>query len=127
MPDVISDALEELGNELESETGVREGVIEWPGNHLSETSNERLHKWERFGPVSGVCVKTVDVTRTAEIEQAAGIVSSVTSSIECRYLAGVTPAMRLIYEGHTYYIGAVIDLGNRGQRLMLYCGESLRG
>lgn len=49
--------------------------------------------------------------------------SEVTTRVRLRYLAGVTPEMRLSFAGRLYDIEAVIDPDERHRALVLLCVE----
>lgn len=49
--------------------------------------------------------------------------SEVTHRIPMRYRAGVTPAMRVLFEGRIFRIDSVIDIEERHTEMQLMCQE----
>ena len=49
--------------------------------------------------------------------------AEVTTKIKLRYIAGLTPKMRVIFGAHTYDIAHIVDLQGRTRDLELLCTE----
>lgn len=48
-----------------------------------------------------------------------------TARVRLRYRAGVTPKMRLLYDGRVFEIQSVMNVGEDGVELELMCAEAL--
>jgi SPP1 family predicted phage head-tail adaptor len=70
--------------------------------------------WVKYGPLS-----------SRPREQVAGNVleSLVNVMVQCRFIEGVTPAMRIKFDQHVLNIKTVIDLDGRRQYLEMWCVE----
>ena len=70
--------------------------------------------WADIQPLSG-----------REMIAAQAVQSEITSKVIMRYIPGVLPSMRVVFEGRYYDIQSVIDWGMRHQELNLMCSEGL--
>lgn len=76
---------------------------------------------------------TTEITTQAEFEPLNGrelvaaqaVQSEVTHTVTIRYRAGITPAMRIKYDGRLFNIHAVLDEAERHRMLTLLCSEGL--
>ena len=65
----------------------------------------------------------VEPLRGREYLEAKQMQADVSTRIRMRYRSGVTPEMRVLYDGRTYEIESVIDVLERGRELNLMCRE----
>lgn len=61
-----------------------------------------------------------------ELEAARGMQSEATHRVRLRYLAGVTPKLRVNFGGRLMDIEDVVDVGERHRELVLRCIEGRR-
>lgn len=88
----------------------------------TESINEKgetVPTWETFATVWAA----VEPLRGREYFQSNAIQSELTTRIRIRYLAGVNPHMRVLYNGRTFHIQAVIDVDERHREMQLMCIE----
>ncbi len=69
-------------------------------------------RWAAIEPLSG-----------RELFAAQQLANTVSIRVRLRYLAGVTPAMRVLYGTRTFSIQAVINVEERNEELQLLCEE----
>lgn len=75
--------------------------------------------WSTFGTVYGH-----EIVKKAGAATLADQISSVfASKWETRFLAGITPKMRLIAGSRTFEIEAALDPSGKGERLEILCTE----
>lgn len=65
----------------------------------------------------------VEPLRGREYLQTLETHSELTARIRIRYLAGITPNMRVLYNNRIFNIVAVIDVDERHRELQLMCSE----
>ena len=75
--------------------------------------------WQTFKDVRAA----VEPLRGREFWAAREQQARVTTRMRIRYLAGVTPKMRVLFESRTYLIVAVIDPNEAHQEMQLMCEE----
>lgn len=68
-----------------------------------------------------------DETDPAADVYAGGVVDSTTTRFICRYVPGVTSAMRVVHDGTTYAIMGVRNVQHRNRRTELLCREARDG
>jgi SPP1 family predicted phage head-tail adaptor len=71
--------------------------------------------WARVSPVSG-----------KEFFASAQVNAEVTTKITMRYIKGITPKMRVVFDGRSFDIVSVLDFEERGIELNLMCRESVQ-
>ncbi len=79
---------------------------------VQETWNAFATVWASVEPLNG-----------REYFQAQQETATVTTRIRIRYLAGVTPKMRVNYDNRIFDIESVIDVNERHRELVLMCKE----
>ena len=77
-----------------------------------ETWNDILSTWANINPISG-----------KEYYSAETINSDLTHKIRLRYRRGITPDMRILYNGRIFYIVSVINEYEKNTMLQLMCRE----
>ena len=80
----------------------------------SMTWTDYLPVWAYIEPMTG-----------RELIAAQAQQSEVTHQVVIRYRAGITAAMRLVYEGRIFDILSVVDTDTQHRRLVLQCAEGL--
>jgi SPP1 family predicted phage head-tail adaptor len=71
--------------------------------------------WARVSPVSG-----------KEFFASAQVNAEVTTKITMRYIKGITPKMRVVFDSRSFDIVSVLDFEERGIELNLMCRESVQ-
>jgi SPP1 family predicted phage head-tail adaptor len=66
---------------------------------------------------------SVEPINGREYFSAAQVEANVSTNIHMRYLAGVTPDMRIIFQNRVYEIISVINVGERNRWLECKCNE----
>ena len=66
---------------------------------------------------------SVDFTPVSEVWASAQRSGRVSAVFRLRYLAGVTPAMRLVHDGRVYNILSVVDQEGRGAEIVITANE----
>ena len=77
-----------------------------------EEWNDIVTTWASINPISG-----------REYYQAETINSDLTHKVRLRYRKGITPDMRVLYNGRIFYIVSVINEFERNSTLQLMCRE----
>lgn len=93
-------------------------IIERP-SETQGTTGEMVPSWSSFATVWG----SVEPLRGREFWSAKEMQAQIDTRIRIRYLAGVTPKMRVLYGERVYLIYAVIDPEYRHQELQLMSQE----
>ena len=65
-------------------------------------------------------------TTGREYEEAQKLRAETTYMVQTRYLPGITPDMRILYDGKTLYIESVLDVDERHKQLTIVCYEKVR-
>jgi SPP1 family predicted phage head-tail adaptor len=89
-----------------------------------ETQNEYGEASVSWNLVATVWA-AVEPLRGREYLQADQVQAAVDTRIRMRYLDGVVPKMRVVWDGHTYDIESVINPATRGRELELMARELL--
>lgn len=79
-----------------------------------QTWTEVLSCWAEISPLTG-----------RELIAAQAQVSEVTHEVTIRYRAGITPRMRIVYQGRVFNILFVNDLDTQHRKLVMQCSEGL--
>lgn len=80
----------------------------------SVTWSDRLSCWAKIEPLSG-----------RELELGQAVASEVSHRVTVLYRAGITSAMRVLYQGRYFDIHGVLDVETAHVVLELLCGEGL--
>lgn len=89
---------------------------------FTQTQNEYgeiVEGWTTFATVWAA----VEPLRGREFWDAQQLNAEVTARIRLRYLSGVGPTMRVVYDGRTFEVDSVIDVDERHRELQLMCKE----
>ena len=95
-------------------------VIEQP-TETQDGHGQAVPSWSTFATVWGA----LDPLNGREIFAAAQVQAEITARARIRYLAGVTPKMRITFESKIYAITAVIDRDLRHRELELLLAEGV--
>lgn len=98
---------------------LRHKLIIQQATETQGTTGELAVSWGIFATVWGA----VEPLRGREFFAAQELQAEVTTRIRMRYLAGVTPKMRVLYGETIFLINAVIDPEMRHRELQLMCVE----
>lgn len=91
-------------------------VIEAP-TYEQDSSGEQVPSWDDYAAVAAAA----EPTRGREFFAAAGIHAEAPMLFVIRYLNGVTPLMRVVYDGDTWEIKSVVDWREQHREMHLYC------
>lgn len=86
-----------------------------------DSSMQRVETWSTFA----TCWAEIRPLQGRELQTAQAVAAETTHELSLRYRAGVTPAMRVAYQGRIFDITAVMDPDTRHRRLTLLCSEGL--
>jgi len=88
---------------------------------VRDTYGEEDVTWTDVATVWG----SVEPLQGREFIEAKQTQAEITTRIRIRYRSGISPEMRAVWDGHTYDLEAVIDVGGRKRELHLMCTEVL--
>ena len=100
---------------------LRERIIIESSSEAIDSVGFPVLTWSTFATVWG----NVLANNGKEFIEAREVHSSLSRIISIRYLASVTPQMRVNHGGVYYNILATFDPDSRGRQLKLYCDEQL--
>jgi SPP1 family predicted phage head-tail adaptor len=86
-----------------------------------DSFKQEVVTWTTFA----TCWAEIDPMSGRELMAAGAQQFEMTHEITIRYRAGVTPAMRVLYQGRIFNIVAVIDNDTQHRKLTLVCQEGL--
>lgn len=95
------------------------------------TIQQRATTPDTFGQQSGIwtdvasCWAGIEQLMGRELEMAQAINAETTHRITLRYRAGITPAMRVLYQARVLNVLSVIDPDTAHVSLQLMCSEGL--
>jgi SPP1 family predicted phage head-tail adaptor len=98
---------------------MRRQIVIQQSNATQNTSGDPIPAWETFATVRAAIVPL----QGRELLAAQQIVASVSHRLDMRYVVGVTPAMRVTYDGRYFDIQAAIDPTELKREMQLFCLE----
>lgn len=84
---------------------------------------EATQAWETFASVRA----SVEPLQGREYFASQQVQAEVTTRFRIRYLAGLKPTMRVVFEGRNYDIQAILDPNELHRELHLMCVERVNG
>ena len=85
----------------------------------TDSYGQPIESWATFAEVWGA----VEPLTGREYFQAQQVQAEVNYRVRLRYLAGVVPTMRVLHDGRTLEVQAVINPDERNRELQLMCRE----
>lgn len=91
-------------------------TVKDPEGIVTETWTDVATVWAAVEPIRG-----------REYFQAAAVNAENTVRFRIRYRSGITPVMRVVYNGRTFNVQSVIDVDERYREIQLMCQEVVAG
>lgn len=88
-------------------------------NDTQDTAGEMIPNWGTFKTVRCAVIPL----QGRELETAQQIMAEVSHRIDARWTAGITPDMRILWNGRYFDIGAVMNVNELSREMQIFCTE----